>query len=923
MIRAVPTQSALCRRGESGPDLATDLPHTTGTPPNRSYRLEQTWSDTCPMELQTMTRTVDSVGIREGRRMPSLPRQAGSWPGLGRLVLGLLLLISLQSTIQAQVWTNIGRVLAPNLRITSVAVDPVNPNRWLVGSGKAGLFETVDAGKSFTPISDNWPTQVVGAIAFASSEPNVIYVGTGEPESQGRAHAGLGLMKSTDGGQTWNLVGASSFVRAAVKSIRVHPADANVVLAATVRGGFGRDAQEITPSPAPLGVLRSTDGGLTWVRTLAGLATALDVDPRNFNNQYAGVGNQRIGPNLPDSASHVPNGIYRSTDGGLTWREVAGPWGSSTATSAAMGRIEIAIAPSNPDVMYVSMQIPPNGGSSLTGLLGLYRTDNAWAATPVWIKVPTEATGSGNPGHSYCYDAHTGCGAMHVLGVDPLDATRLFAGGAHANLWLCTGCGPSPAWANRTSPDGDHHALVWAGNRLINGQDHGLFSTINNGGTWESHNEALPVGMFTSGALHPTDPNTVFGAFEDLSGIYRRTAAGTFRRVTGQQAGNLCPGASTPCQFGEADLEISTARPDTDWALTATFGKIGRTTNGGQTWTVADAGIDTTGAASIAPIQKCLTNDDVFLTGTNRLWRTNSFFNSAAPSWSANSPAHPFQFPRALAAPGTILSVAFAPSDPECNTYAYGNRGGEIQLTTDGGATWKNLDPGKNLPSRPINSIAFDPANPDVIFVALSSFDEGTPGKPGHLFTTVNARSDTPAWTNISPPDNRPFNVIVIEPRDPNLIYAGSDTGLWYSPNRGIGWQRWGLPSVAVYDVKINPTTNVVVAFTNGRGAFRLDAPAVPSSGPLLSIPRNSSVFNAVTGDSYSQDLTATGGKTLYTWSVGPGALPPGLTLSPAGRLSGIPKSAGRFAFTIVVTDHAGTSASQTYSMNVVNAETR
>jgi hypothetical protein len=300
------------------------------------------------------------------------------------------------------------------------------------------------------------------------------------------------------------------------------------------------------------------------------------------------------------------------------------------------------------------------------------------------------------------------------------------------------------------------------------------------------------------------------------------------------------------------------------------------------------------------------------------LWRTNSFFNSGAPSWSANSPAHPFQFPRSLSAPGTILSIAFAPSDPACNTYAYGNRGGEIRLTTSGGSTWRDVDPGRILPARPISSIAFDPANPDVIVIALSSFDEGTPGKAGHVFRTINALSASPTWTNVSPPDNHPFNVIAIDPRDPNVIYAGSDTGLWYSPNRGAGWQRWGLPSLAIYDFKINPTTNVVVAFTNGRGAFSLDATTPSSSGPLLSIPPNSSSLSVAAGDSYQQRLTATGGKPLYTWSVHAGTLPTGLTLSPAGTLTGMPPGDGTFTFTLAVTDSVGAAASQTYTMNVV-----
>lgn len=419
--------------------------------------------------------------------------------------LALVLLPLSDVACEAQVWNPIGPSGIPNARITSIAVDPTNPNRWLVGSANGGVWETQNAGTSFLPISDSWPTQVIGAIAFASSDPNIIYVGTGEPETQGRAHTGLGIMKSTDGGKTWRLFGSSSFIRASVKSIRVHPVNPDVLVAATVRGGFGRDAQEVTPSPAPFGVLKSSDGGATWRRTLAGLATALEVDPTNFNNQYAGIGDQRVGV-FSDSPDSVPNGIYRSIDGGQTWAGIAGPWGASTTTTAAMGRVEVAIAPTNPNVVYVSMQISPNRGSNLTGLLGLYRTDNAWATTPTWIQVPTEPTSSGVSGFAYCYDAHTGCGAMHVLSVDPLDPNTLYAGGAHENLWRCTNCGQSPGWVNKTAPAGDHHALVWAGNRLVNGQDHGVFSTTNGGDTWQSHNATLAMVMFASGVLHPTNP---------------------------------------------------------------------------------------------------------------------------------------------------------------------------------------------------------------------------------------------------------------------------------------------------------------------------------------------------------------------------------------------------------------------------------
>jgi photosystem II stability/assembly factor-like uncharacterized protein len=210
------------------------------------------------------------------------------------------------------------------------------------------------------------------------------------------------------------------------------------------------------------------------------------------------------------------------------------------------------------------------------------------------------------------------------------------------------------------------------------------------------------------------------------------------------------------------------------------------------------------------------------------MWRTDNFFNSGAPSWAANGPAHPFAFPNSLVAPGTILGTAFAPSDTGCTTYVYGNRGGEVHFTRNGGGTWTDLDAGRTLPARPVNGLAFDPANPNILYVGLSSFDSGTPGKPGHMFKTQNALAASPLWTNVSPPIDVPFNVITVDPRNPQLVYAGSDTGLWLSSDGAATWQRVGpeagIPNAPVYDIQINPATNRTVVFTYGRGAYVMAA---------------------------------------------------------------------------------------------------
>jgi hypothetical protein len=260
-----------------------------------------------------------------------------------------------------------------------------------------------------------------------------------------------------------------------------------------------------------------------------------------------------------------------------------------------------------------------------------------------------------------------------------------------------------------------------------------------------------------------------------------------------------------------------------------TNGVINRTTDGGASGIPADSGIDKTAAAFVAPVRECPSNDDVFLTGTNRVWRTDNFFSSASPSWVANGPLLTGQngggssFPNS---PASILEIEFALYDSTCNTYVLGDRRAEVRLTRDGGNTWVDLDLGKSLPPRPVNGLAFDPNNPNILYAALSSFDDGTPGKPGHVFKTTNALSASPTWMNVSPPLNQPFNVIRVDPTNSRLIYAGSDTGPWHSTDGAATWvhdgPQVGLPNAPVYDIKINPTTGRTVFFTYGRGAFAL-----------------------------------------------------------------------------------------------------
>jgi photosystem II stability/assembly factor-like uncharacterized protein len=675
-------------------------------------------------------------------------------------------------------------------RVESIAVDPTDNTHWLIGAADGGVWETRNNGLTWSAKTDTQPTLAMGAIAFARGSPQTVYAGTGEIVPSIDSYSGQGVLKSTDGSATWQLLGATTFSGKRFAELAVDPGNANTVVAATSGG-----------------IYRSTDGGTSWSLRPNGTGrfTSLKVDPTNFNRQYAGPRNV---------AGFDLAGLYRSTDAGQTWTRLTGvPWASTK-----VGFMALAIAPTNVNVLYVAIQDmdPADDGR----LLGLWRTTNAWASVPTWNQIATAVTdNNGQRWIDFCTACRTNddcttsgppahCWYDNVLSVDPSDYNALYAGGVL--LWryqVTTG-----TWTditNKPAPHGihvDQHALTWAGGSLITGNDGGVWRTSDRGITWINHNTNLAITQFYYGSLHPTNPSVALGGAQD-NGSSKFTGSNVWLQVVG--------GDGNDSTFASVSYD-----PNTHWAVSTQYLDVERTRDNGLTFCPASLNItDLQDAPFIATYEKCPTNDEFVIAGTKRLWRTTNFFSaSCVPDPRVNGPTWRTPAVAARCAPGDFIrALAFAPSDSTCNTYALGAQNGVLRYTTTDGRACLDLDPNNQVPNRSVSDLAFHPSDPNKIYITLSGFDEGTPGAPGHVFR----RDASGAWTNVSPPLNVPHDTVVVDPAAPQNVYVGTDLGLWRSPDCGNNWrQQTGIPNVAVDDLQMNNTTNTIVAFTHGRGAF-------------------------------------------------------------------------------------------------------
>jgi photosystem II stability/assembly factor-like uncharacterized protein len=655
-------------------------------------------------------------------------------------------------------------------RISAIAADPRDAATIYVAAAGGGVWKTTDAGNRWTPLTDDQGTLFMGAIALAPGDPDVIYAGTGEATNSALSFTGHGVLKSTDAGASWTLLGADVFDRHTISQVVVAPDDPNTVYVAV--GGSGTHGLA-----GNTGIWRSTDGGATWTDTTATLSTTaafsdVEIDPTQPQTLYAAVGSFR-GASV--------NGVYKSTDGGNTW-SVAGNF----PIDVRDGRITVAVAPSDPQTLYVSVSASGLGGSSFGRLLEVLKsTDggNTWTVLP----------NTPNLGGSGWYGL--------PLAVDPSDPNTLYASAGGNPIvesnnggvtWFSIAVG-----ADGNGPHTDHRAFAFdADGHLLDGNDGGIWRLDDPRFAhehWTDLNANLQLTQFIGIAAGPTDPTIVYGGSQDN---------GT-SKYTGSPAWTLI-------RLGDGGfVRVDPANPGTVYHEFVNI-DLERSDDGGISWIQRTTGINHSDPSNTyLPYVMDPVNSQRLLLGTNRVYETTS----RGDLWRPIS--QPGQSGWTVSA--NVDALAIAASDP--NT-VYASAGGHLFVTLDDGVTWQQRDiPGV---ADHFQNIQIDPADNLTAFAVRDRFGGG------HVFKTSDGGL---SWTDISGnlPD-LPAYTLALDPSS-GALYVGTDDGVYLSSNQGGSWSRFGagLPHAQVRELELLADFQLLFAGTHGRGAWEISTAALPS----------------------------------------------------------------------------------------------
>lgn len=685
-------------------------------------------------------------------------------------------------------------------RISVVVGIPGDPSTYYVAGAAGGIAKTTNGGTTFKQIFDKQDVASIGAIAIAPSDPNVIYVGTGEGNPRNSASFGDGIYKSTDAGNSWTHLGLGDTEK--IARIVVDSRDANVAYVCALGHEWGPNEER--------GLFKTVDGGKSWQKvlyknTLTGCSD-VDVDPTNSSIVYAGMYTFRRWAWYFESGGGE-TALYKSTDGGTTWNKL-----TRGLPKGAMDRIGVSVSRSDPDVVYMVTESKEEGQ--------LFRSDDAGES---WRVVNRDPNINFRP--FYYSD----------IRVDPANPNRIFS--LSGGLFLSEDGGRTfQRIANGVH--GDHQAM-WIdplnAKRVIGGSDGGWHVSMDGGRNWDVVN-TVAFTQFYHVNYDMQEPYHICGGLQDnhhwcgpsnslsTQGI-RKPDWVTFSFGDGFFA---VPDIVSPWFVYSAsqggNIVITDLRTGEERSIHPYPNRVGSAGDAMEghkyrfNWN--------------APIALSPQDPKTVYFGGNVLFKTTNYGQSwevISPDLTTNDKAKQ----RSSGGPvvvdntaaefhSTLLSIA--PSPKDANLIWVGTDDGNVQLTRDGGKTWTNVI--RNVqglaPNAWISTVEASPSDPAVAYFAASHHQDNDYAP--YLFKTTDYGRTWKRITNGLPAKGW-AHVIREDPRNRNLLYAGTENGLYASWNGGERWVsiRNNLAAAPVRDIQVHPRDNDIIVGTHGRGAYILD----------------------------------------------------------------------------------------------------
>ena len=721
-------------------------------------------------------------------------------------------------------WRSIGPANQAG-RIPLVAGVPGNRSVYYVGAAAGGLMKTTNGGVTFTQLFDDQDNASMGDLVIAPSNPSILYLGTGEGNPRNSASVGDGVYKSLDGGRTWRRVGLENTEK--IPRMRIDAQNPDIVYVCALGKTWGPNEER--------GLLKTTDGGRTWRRilyrdTLTGCSD-VDIDPGNSNIVYAGMYTHRRWPWFFTSGGGE-TALYKSADGGETWMKLSGPGNTRGLPRTDMDRIGISVHRANPDVVYMLTETVDEGE--------LWRTEDGGAS---WQMVNRERNINFRP--FYYADVRA----------DPKNPNVVFA--LSGGLFKSEDGGRNFRQIGQ-GVHGDHQAM-WIDptdtDYILEGSDGGWQISYDAGRTWDVPN-TIAFTQFYHVSYDMEKPYNLCGGLQDnghwcgpsrtmsgqgnrknawvtISGgdgffavpdlarpwlIYSASQGGNIS-ITDVRTGDNRSIHPYPNRVGSAGDALEHHKYRFNWnapiALspqnpgTVYFGGnvIFKSTDHGQSWTEISADLTT--------------ND-------------KNKQKSSGGSIVTDNTAAEFH--------STLLTIA--PSPRDSNVIWAGSDDGNVQVTRNGGRTWTNVV--RNIAGLPpnawISTIDASPHDAGTAFVAASHWQTGDYTPYAYMTTDYGQ-----TWRRITGnlPGRGWVHVVRQDPKNPDLLYLGTEFGIYASWDRGQRWHsiRNGLPAAPVRDLLIHPRDNDLIIATHGRGIYILDDIA-PLQGLTQALAADAQVFD-------------------------------------------------------------------------------